>query len=383
MKIVHIHFPNDLYGASRSLLRISSALVNNGHSVIVIMPPKGPLQPELEKEGVKVHLSEDLAVIERSLRTPAGLAHLVRTTTLSIVRLAMLLRREKVDVVHSNTSTVLSGALAARLAGIPHVWHLRENYTEFKLMWAIYRPLMLALSTRIICISDAVTNQFGRSCPRKIARIYNGIDFESITPLSELGVKKARSRYGLEAKTVFGVVGRIRLFRKGQEVFVEAAKHIYNEHSEAAFVVIGSAYPGNEEHVEKLHKLAKPLGEQFLHLEEMSNLSVIYSLIDVLVLPSCVPEPFGNVIMEAMTQSLPVIASNGGGASEQVVHEKTGLLTKIGDSQELAQAMKSLLSSRQTRRAFGNAGRQRVEHKFAIERTLQETLGVLTSAATA
>ena len=54
MKILFIHDPPDLYGASRSLLRLVSRLAKDGHEVLVVVPYDGPLCPLLETGGIHV-----------------------------------------------------------------------------------------------------------------------------------------------------------------------------------------------------------------------------------------------------------------------------------------------------------------------------------------
>lgn len=86
---------------------------------------------------------------------------------------------------------------------------------------------------------------------------------------------------------------------------------------------------------------------------------------DIFVMPSVGEgETFGVAAVEAMATGLPVVASNIGGLPEVIDHEKTGLLVEPGNVEMLMGALKKYISSPETRRVHGDAGRQRVEKKF-------------------
>ena len=87
------------------------------------------------------------------LRSPILLVRLLGAL-LGAGRLAMLIRKRDVRLVHSNTSTVISGALAARMSRVPHIWHVREMLGGPA--WSILGRLILRLSTRVVCISETV-----------------------------------------------------------------------------------------------------------------------------------------------------------------------------------------------------------------------------------
>ena len=79
-----------------------------------------------------------------------------------------------------------------------------------------------------------------------------------------------------------------------------------------------------------------------------SNVTAVYQALDVFVLPSRKPEPFGRVTVEAMMQGRPVIATNHGGTCELIQDKVSGLLVPPSDPESLANAIELLL-----RRVFG------------------------------
>jgi glycosyltransferase involved in cell wall biosynthesis len=86
---------------------------------------------------------------------------------------------------------------------------------------------------------------------------------------------------------------------------------------------------------------------------------------DVVCHATRVPEPFGMVIVEAMAQRRPVVATRGGGPSEIVVDGVTGLLVAPDDARAMAEAMVRLAGDAAFRREAGEAGLRRTSEKFS------------------
>lgn len=88
-------------------------------------------------------------------------------------------------------------------------------------------------------------------------------------------------------------------------------------------------------------------------------------------------EPFGLVSIEAMATGKPVIGARQGGIQESVVHKKTGLLVQPNDSNEVAQALVSLLSNPSKCRDFGESGRKRYFRYYTMRRFTDRFQGLL------
>jgi glycosyltransferase involved in cell wall biosynthesis len=90
-------------------------------------------------------------------------------------------------------------------------------------------------------------------------------------------------------------------------------------------------------------------------------------------------EGLGTSVLDAMAHALPVVASRVGGLPEAVVHDETGLLVPPDDPSALAAAILELLHDPARARAMGQAGRQRVEELFSLDRMVVGHLGVYRS----
>jgi glycosyltransferase involved in cell wall biosynthesis len=137
------------------------------------------------------------------------------------------------------------------------------------------------------------------------------------------------------------MVGRITPW-KGQDVFLAAFADAFPNGPERA-VIVGSAMFGAEEEqfADELRRIAERLGiadrTEFRGFRE--NVVAEMQGFNVIVHASITPEPFGQVIVEAMSAGTPVVASRAGGPEEIISDGENGLLYQPGDHRELARLM--------------------------------------------
>lgn len=366
--VLFAHNNADMYGSSRSLVRLALKLSTDGHSVYAVLPYDGPLRQCLEQGNVKVLLLPGMAIVERdAFKSFSGLFSFIVRLPVSVFRFIRFVHQIKPDIIHSNTSVTLPSALAAKINRIPHVWHIREFYTDFPRFWGIYQRLMVFFSSRIVCVSTAVQSQFGRNTKPTTTVLHNGFPEKEFRPVSQERVQLFKSQYNLNGKKLVGVIGRLKCKRKGQETFVEAAKLIAPKYPDVCFVLIGSAFPGNESHEVVLREQAAPLGDRVVFTGDVEDIKAAYVALDVVVMPSGQPEPFGGVVIEAMALERPVVATAIGGTVEQVVDGETGFLVPPNDSKALATAIEKLLGHPESAVAMGRAGKKRFHECFEFD----------------
>ena len=366
MRILYVHNSADIYGASRSLLRLLGELDRTRFSPVVLLPSEGPLAERLRAMQVRVIVFPSLCVITRDVFHSWRLPFFLLNIPFSALRLWRMVLREKIDLVHTNTGVILSSGPAAWLANVPHFWHIRDSFQEFRSFWWMYEAWVRFFSDRILAVSEAIAAQFRDRAQVRV--VHNGFDVEEFTV--EPGAGAAfREKYRLGTGLVVGCVGRIKLHRKGQEVLIEAARLLRERGVRAKYLIVGAPYPGNESHLAQLQAQAEQAGlaDDVIFTGEIADPRPAYAAMDVFVLPSAQPEPFGGVVMEAMCGRLPVIATAIGGSVEQVADGETGWLVPPGDAAALAQKLHDLLSDSALRKRFGECGHLRVKGRFALK----------------
>src|SRR5439155_18410514 len=151
------------YGADRQLELQATGLDPARYRALVVLAEDGPLADRLRAAGVEVFV-RPLAVVRRELVSVAGLSRLAAAWAADAGGLGRLARARGVALVHTNTSVTLGGAAAARIAGVPHVWHVREIYAGFDRWFPAYRRLLLT-ATSLPCVSRASCEQFAADPP--------------------------------------------------------------------------------------------------------------------------------------------------------------------------------------------------------------------------
>ena len=167
------------------------------------------------------------------------------------------------------------------------------------------------------------------------------------------------------------MVGRISPW-KGQDIFIRAAALVRQTRPDVRFEIVGSVLFGEEAYESQIHQLVETLGLQdtVLFLGFRNDIPELIAAADILVHASTTPEPFGQVVVQAMAAGKPVVATRGGGVLETVVEHQTGLLVPMGDAPAMAAAILTILANPVQAAAMGRSGRRRFLEHFTIEQTV-------------
>jgi len=225
---------------------------------------------------------------------------------------------------------------------------------------------MTRFSDSIVCVSKTMAAQFQDH--KKVMAIYNGFEVPQIK--SEISIPEELMQNLNRADLVLGCTSRIRLIRKGQEYLIEAIGIITQKTGKnIQAILIGDYVPGYEWQKETISALIKKyhLEDRIHFLGHLANPLPYYRLFDVFVLPSGEPEPFGGVIMEAMSLALPVIGSNAGGTTEQIANAQNGYLFENKNAEDLADKIELFLNDSSRLKLFGKCSKERVEKYFSLE----------------
>ena len=289
-----------------------------------------------------------------------------------VLMLSRYLIEHRIDVVHTHRykDTVL-GAIAAKIAGVPHVVRtmhgLREPMTvwnrfKFGLYESIDNFMLRAAADRVIAVSNRMSGALmanGLKAAR-IATIHNGIDLRTIVPVKAR--EEIRRELGLGDAIVIGTAGRLDAV-KGQDTLLHAAKLILEQEPRARFVIAGD---GPLEH--DLKALASRLGIDHAcrFLGARSDVHAVIAAMDVFTLPS-LSEGLPMAVLEAMSLSRPVVVSNVGGLPEVIRHRESGMLVPPADANALASACLELTRDRGLAARVGAQARRVVESEFSHE----------------
>jgi len=371
MKFLFIHCTSDLYGASRMMLRTISKLISDSNEVLVILPSYGLLVDELKKCGADVIIiNADPTIRKTYLKSPIKFLSLIQSVVNSFFKIRKISIQKSINVIITNTSQTLVGGFVARSLGLKHICHVRESYENYGIFWNFFEKFLLANTDLLICVSKAMMYQFNKKTHfKKVCYVHDGFPLDEFNPVEDFRIKSFKQKYDLENNLIVGVVGRIILRRKGQEVFVNAIKEIIHDIKDVKFIIVGGCYPGNEHHLEKLNTLIDKLNlkENIIITGEINDIKTVYASLDISIMSSAEPEPFGGVTLESMAFSKPVIGTNIGGTPEQIIDDVTGILVEPNNSFEMGKAILKLINDPDLRKKMGYMGRKRFEEEFGFE----------------
>jgi glycosyltransferase involved in cell wall biosynthesis len=291
-----------------------------------------------------------------------------------------LRRLEKqIDIAHAHMPYP-PGELGQLLCGRSRrfVVTYHSDIVRQRVLGALYRPFLWQVLRRAdrIAVSNPVYIQdspFLRVHADKCRVIHFGVDLERFARAPTVEAQAARWRARWPGRQLVLFVGRLRHY-KGVNVLIDAAARLPDQ---AEFLIVGVGPLA-----EALHRQAQHSGvaERVHFLGELSDeeVTALYHAADVFVLPSTNrAETFGIVQLEAMACGLPVICTElGTGTSYVNQHGVTGLVVPPNDPEALAAALQQLLEHPEQRRAFGAAGRRRIEQAFTRQEMLRRTLAL-------
>ncbi|MBA2451787.1 MAG: glycosyltransferase family 4 protein [Chloroflexia bacterium] len=361
--ILFVHSSDEMYGSDRCLLAIVRGLPASRRAVVVLpadIPHPGPLSRELTIAGATV-LHRRMLVLRRNELTPRAIPRLLVAFALGVWTLARVIRRERVTLVHSNTVAVICGAFAALVTRRPHLWHVHEFLGDEPIIFRVpLRLLLRFIPGAVVANSRATARAIGS---RKTRVIHNAV-FTTMTG----------SRNQSNPPTV-GIVGRLSP-RKGISEALHAAALLRSSGLDFRLVLHGGPPSSQPRLGAGYEELAASLGiDSFTCFAgECEDPSAAYEDIDILLVPSQRPEPFGLAIIEGMAAGCAVVVIHNGGGSDELLDDSVTGLYCGRDPASIASALQRLLLDSGLRSQLAHNAQNAVHERFSPDRYLAQFL---------
>ncbi|MBI3378782.1 MAG: glycosyltransferase [Nitrospirae bacterium] len=334
-------------GTERNIVKIAKHVDKTRFDVeIFCLFGSGPLEDELKDAGIRYSFGNfgrifDFRVYWRALKA---------------------LKKNDFDIVHCfGYPTTYFGVLLGRLVGIPNIivaiqaldtWKGKEHI----LLDRLIRPFVtLYIADSEGARSFAMVQQ--GIIPDNIITIYDGVDILSLKPSKD--IHQLRKELGiLNNFPIVGVVARLQDEHKGQSYFIKAIPLILKEFPDTNFLIVGDGADRVY-----LKSLAEEIGvrNKVVFAGFRTDLANIFSIIDILVIPSVQWESITKTMLEAMAMARPIVATNVGDICEIFKGGETGILILPGDSPEIANSVNYLLNNPDYAMRIGNEGLKEIQ----------------------
>jgi glycosyltransferase involved in cell wall biosynthesis len=368
-RILYVNHTGKVSGAERVLLDMLRGLDRTQYEAVAMCPAEGDLKGLILAEGVPCSTIPTLQARftwrpDRLVEYAKSMWSVVRTIRAEVEALDP-------DFIHANTVRAgIAVTLATAFTGRIVIWHVHDSLPQHPLTTCIRMLAAISRRTRLIAVSHSTARAFAgtHDFAGRLSVIHNGVDLSRF-PLKVAGRATLKRELGLvDEDYLVCAVGQI-CARKGLRELVEAFASIYTDAPRMHLAIVGKTVFAHEEaYRDDLKNDVNRLEmAQRVHFTgERRDIANVLQSADLLVLNS-LDEPFGLVLVEAMSCGTPVLASRVGGIPEIVTHGETGWLVDKLDTAALAARLADLYAHRELLGSITARANKEVCPRFSLQ----------------
>lgn len=334
MNILYIFNDTSFGGAGLSLVDTLISIKNLVTPIVVIREESmDVVKNKFDEIGVRYYkISFSTDYVQCGCSNKAMEEADIKQNYLAALQLLRIIKKEKIQLIHINSSVSSFAAIAALIANVPYIWHIRELMEEQFRCEFINMNLKQSLymyADRLIAISDYVKQSYFKKFGVVASRVYNGLTIEKYV---------ARIERNAEFAPVFLVVGIITP-EKGQWDAICATERLIRQgYSDIELIIVGDRDTSYTWALKKYIK-QKNLDRNISIIPFCEDLSDLRKKASYAITCSQ-NEALGRVTIEAMLAGNFVIGARSGGTIEIIGDkEERGFLYELHNSEELAKAM--------------------------------------------
>ena len=298
-------------------------------------------------------------------------------------KLVELVKKHKINIIHARSrAPAWSSYWAAKELKIPFVTTFHGTYGTENFLKKKYNSIMLS-GDGVIAISQFIKDHIKSEYhyKKKIHVIPRGVNTEIFSPKSVTRarlISLASQIKGLADEKIILMPARLTSW-KGHKLAIQAISLIKN--IKFKLIIVGDTQ-NRKKYKNSLIKLANTLNiqDRICFVKHTRDMPAFLMFSDVVLSCSTKPEAFGRTVLEAQAMGRPVIAFNHGGSIELVKDNESGVLTEVGNIEELANNLVKVLDySNSKRKMLATRSMQNVKKKYLTEIMCIKTINLYKS----
>lgn len=370
IKICNVDEEGRFGGPERRIIQVAKALEDFGVETVVLFPrlDSAVFAKKIADSGVH-GVSWPITRLSKEKKILVRYALLF---WLEILGLIFFFKKRKIELIHVNGSYQFKVAIAARLAGIPAVWHLNDTFAP-SILKRVFHAVAPLCARGFIIAGKRVGAYYLDGTPladKPVMEVHAPVDMSFFDP--------ARYSEGPEdqdgekrKKVVIGTVSGVNP-AKGLEYFIDAAGEILKSCPDSRFLVAGAVLSSQKKYYEMIQeKLGKFDPEKIAFCGLIDDVPEFLSKLDICLFSS-VTEASPTSIWEAMSMAKPVVTTDVGSVNQYIKDGESGFVVPVRDSRKLAERTVELIKNYSMRRKFGMAARKTAEKHLDIYNAAQK-----------
>ena len=358
-KILILHSSNDLYGASKIFIQTCDLLHNANYEIHVMLPSKGPLD-ELIDKNILINY-HNLGVLRKKYLNPLGLFNRFIINIKAISFLSDYVKKNKINLVYTNTSTIISAAVAAKKNKIPSLFHVHEIPISNKIYEIFIGKIINRYSSKVLTVSNSVKKHWLKYIDvNKIERIYNGIILKKTDSI----IIQERGQEDFVVTSVARIIPY-----KGHVYLIDIANELIKKSTKFKFLIVGDTLPSYVSYEKSVKQKVKDLGleNQIKFLGFREDVSSILNQSNLFIHAAIAPDPLPTVLFESLYNDLPSVATNLGGAIEILDNGNNGLLIPHNDPKKAANLIYEYCSNNKLQKKHLENSKKNFKINFSSE----------------
>jgi len=362
-KILFIVGGSYFSGLERMALNVMKGLKHQGYTICCIINGwnDGVFKEMLQGEGIDHH---EIKIGSIYLRKPHWTLDTLIHYPIALYRFFRINQNFKPDVLfHYSYRTFLM--LYPALPGCRNYFHVHEHYRGW-----VYRNLAFPLlRKKVYCF--ATCSEYIRD-----TLIASGIESGKVTAIHN-GIEIRKTNHHRVPGKIFqiGIAGQI-IPRKGHRVLIEALGLLISEENKFILNIYGN---GDDDYINELKSRIGELKltKRILWHGFLKDTHQIYSMLDLVVVPTVDEEPFGLTALEPAQYKIPVVVSNVGGLKEIVTDGYNGYYFMNNNSRDLAEKIKLFLEDPNSSLNMGENHYNLALKKFTSDQMIRQFVNLL------